>query len=304
MPANMPDDVYQKLIQDFEALAAIAIPFDRQYELVKRAKAFNEQFEISSDDYQQLFELYLQDRHTPDWLERTVQFTKKLEPIAQALRSLTFLAVLFSAIQFVVSLQEQRTQLIAQKWETVASDLKIGGAKREAIEYLHNRGEILSNLEAIDTQLSGLNLPGGARLQEAKFTGANLYQAYLVGAILYRSDFASQGSDLTNLDSVNFQKADLRGANFRGANLQNACFDGANLEAADFTDAYLVNTDFRGAKYLEASQILQAKTSYERGIYDDNLSQALGLSASNAGPSEGCWVEARSQPWWQRWLGQ
>ncbi|MEO0455848.1 MAG: pentapeptide repeat-containing protein [Cyanobacteria bacterium P01_A01_bin.114] len=300
----MPDDVYQKLIQDFEALAAIAIPFDRQYELVKRSKAFNEQFDLSPDDYQQLFELYLQDRHTPDWLERTVQFTKKLEPIAQALRSLTFLAVLFSAIQFVISLQAQRTQLIAEKWETVASDLKIGGAKREAIEYLHDRGEILSNLEAIDTQLSGLNLPGSARLQESKFTGANLYQAYLVGANLYRSDFASEGDNLTNLDSVNFQDADLRGANFRGANLQHACFEGANLEAADFTDAYLVSTDFRGARNLEASQILQAKGSYERGLYDQALSQTLKLSTNDATPSAGCRVGARSHSWWQSFLNR
>jgi uncharacterized protein YjbI with pentapeptide repeats len=107
------------------------------------------------------------------------------------------------------------------------------------------------------------------------------------------------------LDSANLQDSDLRGVNFRGANLKNACFRGANLEKADFTNAYLVNTDFRGARNLDKSQVLQAKTSYQRALYDENLRITLGLNTlPGMELAEGCKVFPRSRNWWNRVFGK
>lgn len=301
----MSDDLRSQLLKDFEHLAKIPKLFDREYELIRRAQAFETEHGLSADEYQRLFELYLRDKDLPDWLENIVRVTQRFRLLVQTIQGFTSLAILLSALQFLYSFQERQTQTLNDKWAIVASDLRVGSAKREALEYLHDRDELLSSIEAVDTQLSELNLPGGARLQEANFSGANLYHAYFKAANLYRSDFSNSENELTNLDGVNFQQADLRQVNFQGANLQYACFTGANLEAAQFEKAYLVGTDFRGARNLTADQIRAAgKDSYERALFDDQLSQELNLQPTNVEPSEGCRIRPRSRNWLQGFLGR
>ncbi|MEM9266174.1 MAG: pentapeptide repeat-containing protein [Cyanobacteria bacterium P01_F01_bin.13] len=301
----MSDDLRNKLIQDFEQLSKIRKPFDREYEKIRRAKQFEADYGLTSEQYERLFELYLTDIHVPDWLERTASLTQRLQLISQTLQSFAFLAIFLSAIQFLYGFRERQASVIAEKWAIVASDVRVGSSKREAIEYLHDQGELLSNIEAIDTQLSGLNLPNKARLQEAKFQGANLYQAYFRGANLYRSDFSNYDTERTNLEAVNFQDADLRQANFSKVNLKNSCFRGANLEEANFKDAYLVGVDFRGARFLTAEQITRNsnKTFYERAIFDDDLARALGQPTTAVEPAVGCQIQPRKHGWWQGFLG-
>ncbi|MBX2862292.1 MAG: pentapeptide repeat-containing protein [Leptolyngbyaceae cyanobacterium MAG.088] len=301
----MSDDFRSQLLKDFEHLAKIPKLFDREYEIIRRAQAFEEAHGLETDDYRQLFELYLRDKGLPDWLEKIAAFNERFRLFTQTLQGITYLAVLVSALQFLYGFQERQTQLLNDKWDIVASDIRIGSSKKNAIEYLHDRGELLSNIEAVDTQLNSLNLPGKAKLQEANFQGANLYHAYFKGANLYRSNFSNYGTELTNLEAVNFQQADLRQANFKGVNMKFACFTDANLEAANFEEAYVVGADFRGARFLTADQIRAAgKKFYSRALFDDDLSRELGLQPTDEKPAEGCRISPRSRQWWQGFLGQ
>ncbi|MBT9310830.1 pentapeptide repeat-containing protein [Leptothoe kymatousa] len=301
----MADDLRSQLLKEFEHLAKIPKLFDREYELIQRAQAFEAEHGLSADEYQRLFGLYQRDRALPDWLENIVRVTQRFRVIVQTLQGLTSLAILLSALQFLYGFRERQTRIVNDKWATVASDIRVGSAKKEAIEFLHDRGELLSNLEAVDTQLSYLNLPGKANLQEADFRGANLYYAYFKGATLYRSDFSNYDGELTNLEAVNFQETDLRQANFRGVNMKYACFSGANLEKANFEKAHLVGTDFRGARKLTADQIRAAgKTSYERALFDDELSRKLELPPTDVEPADRCVIKPRSRTWWQGFLGR
>ncbi|MEA5462869.1 pentapeptide repeat-containing protein [Leptothoe sp. PORK10 BA2] len=300
----MADDLRNQLLDDFEQLANIPKLFDREYERIRRAQAFEAAHGLSPDEYNRLFELYLTDKHLPDWLEKIAASTKRFHLLVQTLQSFASLAILISAIQFLYGFRERQNQIFNNKWGIVASDIRVGSTKKNAIEYLHDREELLSNIEAVDTQLSYLNLPGGARLQETDFRGANLYHAYFEGANLYRSDFSNYDQELTNLEGVNFQLADLRQVNFQGANLKVACFREANLETANFANAYLVGADFRGARYLTADQIRAAgQDSYSRALFDDALSQDLGLAPADGEPAEGCRIRARDRNWWQAFIG-
>ncbi|MGD1896608.1 MAG: pentapeptide repeat-containing protein [Phormidesmis sp.] len=230
-----------------------------------------------------------------------------------------------SAFQLAMSFAEQRSQRIAERWQTIASGPNAGGAKRQALEYLHDQGELLSNVELLNVQLSRLNLPErlptgdeqryltpaqknqlrGARLQEADFRGSNLYQGYLQGANLYRSNFSSLDNSQTNLDGVNFQNTDLRQADFRNASVRGACFKGANLEKVDFTGAELRNTDFRGSRFLTKAQIQAAGVGVDSSLFDAPLSDELGLGdlSGKAEPAS-CRTEPRNVSWWRTLIGR
>ncbi len=301
----MADDLRNQLLHDFEQLAKIPKLFDREYERIRRAQEFEAAHGLSPDEYNRLFELYLTDKHLPDWLEKIAASTKRFQVLVQTLQSFASLAILISALQFLYGFRERQNQIFNNKWDIVASDMRVGSTKKNAIEYLHDRGELLSNIEAVDTQLSYLNLPREARLQETDFRGANLYHAYFESANLYRSDFSNYDQALTNLEGVNFQRADLRQVNFQGANLKHACFREANLETANFANAYLVGADFRGARFLTADQIRAAgQDSYSRGLFDEALSRELGLAPADGEPAEGCGIKARDRNWWQSFFGR
>ncbi|MEM1252022.1 MAG: pentapeptide repeat-containing protein [Cyanobacteria bacterium P01_H01_bin.21] len=300
----MSDNFRNQLLTDFEYLAQIPKLFDREYELIRRAQTFEETHNLSADEYRHLFELYLRDKSLPDWLEKIAAVNERFRLVTQTLQGITYVAILISALQFIYGFQERQTQILNDKWDIVASDIRIGSSKRNAIEYLHDRDELLSNIEAVNAQLNGLNLPGRAQLQEADFRGANLYHAYFQGANLYRSKFANYGMNLTNLEGVNFQHADLRLAEFNGVNMQFACFNGANLEGAIFDNAYVVGADFRGARFLTAAQFRKVKEiDYRRALFDDELSRELGLQPTDAKPAVGCEIARRNRSWWQAFVG-
>lgn len=313
---------YQQMLEEFAELYKISKPIEREYAVLLKGQAFEAQHGFSCKDYQRLFLLYVDDRRTPDFVERVATQTSRLEPVVRIFQSLASLAIIVSAVQLVTGFQEQRVQLVAERWETLSSDLNAGDAKREAIEYLHDRGGRLSGIELLDVQLSRLNLPErvlpkaqrqylpkvernlaqGASLQEAKFRGSNLYQAYFRGANLYLSDFSSLAESKTNANGANFRDADLRQTNFTGADLRNACFRGANLEKADFTGAFLDNADFREARYLEPSQ-LEVANGARNALYDASLNRTLssgGLS-EKAEPAS-CRRQPRKIGWLRAWL--
>lgn len=314
-----------RLLAEFEELYRLAKPLDREMALLQKAKAFAADSDISVNEYRHLFEVYVADARTPDAVEWLLNFTSRINPIVKIFQTLASLAIIVSAFQLATSFAEQRSQRITERWQTISSGLNAGGAKRKALEYLHDQGELLSNVELSNVALSRLNLPErlpsgdeqryltpvqkkklrGARLQEADFRGSNLYQGYLQGANLYRSNFSSLDNSQTNLDGVNFQNTDLRQADFRGASVRNACFKGANLEKADFTGAELRNTDFRGSRLLTKSQVQSAGVGVDSSLFDAPLSQELGLGdLSDKSEPASCRIEPRKVSWWRTLMGR
>ncbi len=309
--ASVDSALYGQLVADFNELYRHTKKLDRAYLLRQKAKVFEEKHGFPAKEYMSLFEVYVEDERTPDFIEQLASQTSRLEPIVRIFQSLASLAIIVSAFQLIAGLEERRSQLIDERWQTIGSGLNAGGGKRRALEFLHEKGELLSNVELIDVQLSALNLPEkqwpgqsekrGARLQEAVFKGSNLHNAYLGKANLYRSDFSRLEDSVTNLDSVNFQGADLRQANFQGADLQNACFKGANLQEANFTGAHLGNADFRGSRFLEKPQIEAAAKDQTPGIFDAPLSEELGLGdSSQKEAAKGCRIQPKKEKGWLR----
>lgn len=290
-------DMQAALLKDFQAIYGIKKPIEQAITLHEKALAFEKSHGLAVSDYAHLFEVYVADLHTPDIIERIGGLTHRLDPIVGIFQSLASLAIIVSMFQLITGFREQRSQIITAKWQVLASDIKFGGAKREALEFLHDQGELLSGVELVGIQLSGLNLPEGASLQEASFSASNLYQAYFQGANLYRSNFSSVKEAQTNLEGVNFQEADLRQADFRGAFLKNACFTGANLEGAKFDGAYLGNADFRGVRFLKPSQVENAAPSEDPAIFDEVASEPTADSPELPTPI-GCQIQPRKKAWW------
>ncbi|MEM8504604.1 MAG: pentapeptide repeat-containing protein [Cyanobacteria bacterium P01_D01_bin.1] len=290
-------EMQTELLNDFQKIYAVKKPIERAIALHQKALAFEKSHGLSVGDYARLFEVYITDIHTADIIEKINGLTHRLEPIVSIFQNLASLAIIVSAFQLVTGFREQRSQIITTKWQVLASDIKFGGAKREALEFLHDQGELLSGVELVGVQLSGLNLPDGASLQEANFSESNLYQAYFQGANLYRSKFSSPGEAQTNLEEVNFRDADLRQADFRGAYLENACFTGANLEGANFDGAYLGDADFRGARFLERSQVENAAPSAAPAIFDQTLTETKA-ELDDQHTSIGCRIKPRNKAWW------
>jgi len=100
---------------------------------------------------------------------------------------------------------------------------------------------------------------------------ANLYRANLQGADLYRANL--QGADLreANLQRANLYRANLQGADLFAANLQRADLFAANLQRA-----YLYWANLRGARGLNASQVMAAK-NWKLAFYSDDFLKELSL---------------------------
>ena len=157
--------------------------------------------------------------------------------------------------------------------------------RKEAISFLAHEGLDLTGIDLSYSVLEGLDLrldswngkfpvafnwrsdsiPIRANLDPSR---AILNSANFEGSSLIRSRF-----DNASLIHANFQGADLFEASFNGAILSRTQFRDADLRDATFVNADLRCTDFRGARFLEADQLINASKSYaETG---DTLRYAL-----------------------------
>jgi uncharacterized protein YjbI with pentapeptide repeats len=118
-------------------------------------------------------------------------------------------------------------------------------------KYSHNNGEDY-RLDLRKTDLRGLQLLAGAKLQGVNFQEACLEKAILQEAKLQGAWFAKadlQGVNLSNakLQEVDLRQTDLKGGKFKQANLQRADLSMANLQGADFTQANMQQAHLTGA---------------------------------------------------------
>lgn len=122
------------------------------------------------------------------------------------------------------------------------------------------------------TVLVGIELPDGARFENANFEEADLTAVRLRAAMVSEARFV--GADLTN---AYLCAAQLRGADFTRANLEKALLDEANLSHANLTNARLA-----GASAICAD--LTQATMFEADFKQACLSNAV-LARSDASGS-------------------
>jgi len=284
-----PDQGFEKLFNDFADLFRIKDPLRQDYEVIERARDYEQAFGLPADEYRRLFKNYCQAQQTPDWFE-PVQ--KILQRILTAFQGLAFLTIAIAVLQFVLSMSDREVASIAESWKVLSRKedpphsihtLQADAGRKKAIEYLHQKGEDLSNLPMYGVVLNKLRLPGRAELQNADFRGAKLYEAYFSGANLYDADFSplTNGSTsyATEMNSVNLSKATLEYANFQMAGLTAATFESADLEYANFNEAHLeyacfVNADLGGASFLDAPS---------KGVELEKLLVGADFSGANFG---------------------
>lgn len=241
-----------------------------------------------------MFELYSE-------IQRQTHWTYYFKKIVQIIQAFGFIAIVATAVKFGWDAADRHRKHLFENWDVVAMNTDSAGkpitvnrGRKEALEYLHDRGEDLSRVQAEQAVLNQINLPGGARLQQSVFKGATLFKAYLSEANLWNVDFQQ-----ANLDSANLRGANIEYGKFQNADLQKACLRSAKLNYAIFNEkTNLDKVDFRGATGLDISAIKKAK-NYTTAIYDEKLSSQLGLPVQNLADNavEGCRVAPRSKNW-------
>ncbi len=279
----------QSLLEDFSEIYKIRNLVEREYRLVYKAK----EFDGTLDEYRRLYEIYSEIQKQSHW-------TSYFKRVIQVIQAFGFIAIVATAVKFGWDASDRHRKHLFENWDIVALNTNPAGkpitvnrGRKEALEFLHDRGEDLSRVRAEQAVLNGLNLPGRAQLQDSDFQGATLFTAYLSGANLYNVDFRD-----ANLDRSNFKESVLQYAHFQNADLQHACLRSADLQNANFEGTNLDGVDFRGAKFDVSA--IKAGKKYETAIFDEEKSSQLGLPPQNLSDDavEGCRLPPRSRNWW------
>lgn len=139
------------------------------------------------------------------------------------------------------------------------------------------RVEALEDLNADSISLAGIDLGGGAALEQIRLPGANLRGAKFPRAILKDAVFHSAHLEDVDLSDADLTRVDLRKAILKRSNLQHALLLEADLRGAvlyrtDFRYANLKRADFSGAT-IQKEAILFG----EADLAGANLSAAKGL---------------------------
>lgn len=153
--------------------------------------------------------------------------------------------------------QAKLEQAILRKANLQGADLTAAKLNEADLSLGRLNEAVLDRTQLTNTRLEGAQLVK-ASLREANLTGACLLGSFLSRATLY---------------GANLSEADLS-----GAELLNANFNGCDFREAKLIDANLVNAKFKNARNLTPEQVMEAK-NWELAIYDDGLSEKLGLNS-------------------------
>ncbi len=183
--------------------------------------------------------------------------------LAKILNQLETLSLLIALVLYIKEIPERRKESHYQAWSTIdaAKGVNVSYARIMALQDLNEDGIPLRGLDAVDADLTAINLPKAdlsssnltkailkeANLSRANFDKALLARADLSGANLSHANFSFAklsyvNFSLANLNHANLICADLRQAQMSGADLQGAQLSGANLDGA-----YLTGANLKGA---------------------------------------------------------
>jgi uncharacterized protein YjbI with pentapeptide repeats len=153
-------------------------------------------------------------------------------------------SIVGGVIALVVDLSDREEERILRAWK-VLSDAKAGGnfGQKNAVQFLHNKGQSLQKIVLRDAALAGIDLRG-ANLTRANLSKADLTAADLRWTNLRKADLREANLSGANLRGANLWKADLSRAHLREANLTRANLSKANLGEANLDGVTLAGVKF------------------------------------------------------------
>ena len=200
---------------------------------------------------------------------------------------LLFVAVVSS----VFTSLSYRNQVLQHSWNTISSHAPGNSGVSTALEYLHSRGERLTDINLIPivyaeeaeargvhrTSLVNSNLPdvdlSGSWLDHTDFSGstltnailnnirmhdavldrADLTAAYLNGATLTNTSMSETIANLLKASYFTLNQSTLNRAQFNGAILENSTIKETNALDSNFSDANLNGADLSDSSFVNVS---------------------------------------------------
>ncbi|BAY11952.1 pentapeptide repeat-containing protein [Calothrix sp. NIES-2098] len=222
------------------------------------------------------------------------------------------IGVISAAILFFWDTFDRKKQLERQAWQLIdgAQGSETSGARKQAIEDLHQEKSDITGLDADGADLRGINLSGanlerssfknaileganfegailrdanftGAKLKGANFNGADLWGAVLIGADLCRARLEGTNLSNANLDSVDLcdakfgQYEDKKTKEIKHTILTSARLIRANIENINLAEVEMSHACFGGARTgrnkLDIMILRQANNSYKKALYDQDF---------------------------------
>jgi hypothetical protein len=164
---------------------------------------------------------------------------------------LSLLAIVGAIIGFAIDWSDRDEARVREAWRLVSQPATGNAGKRDALMYLHKKGEYLVQLNMSDHYngaepfLADLRL-SWADLTKSDFSGSLLHRADLSHDLLQKVDFSRAG-----MQCINLIGADLTGAMLNGADLRWGTIAGSNLTNVSLTGTILDETDVSGVDFTK-----------------------------------------------------
>ncbi|MBD1864293.1 MULTISPECIES: pentapeptide repeat-containing protein [Trichocoleus] len=150
-------------------------------------------------------------------------------------------------------------------------------------KHSHGDPEELHPIDLGATDLRGVTLAAGARLQGVNFYQANLQGAKLIKVNLQEAILMEADLQEAYLNEAELQRATLIKANLRKAGIFNTKFLGADLREAKLEEAIFRNVDFQAANLVKANcqrASIRGSNLQEANLMEANLQEADFLTSN------------------------
>jgi hypothetical protein len=204
-------------------------------------------------------------------------------------------AIIVALFGWILERDDRAKSRYYQAWQLINS-ARMGsgdGGRAQALADLSQDGHSLSGLDARQSVVRGMALPGAdlsaSRLDsiywdEADLTGAQLTTAKLRHAQLIRSNLNHTDFEAIDAREAHFVDVSMCASSFMRANLRGANIWRANLENVSFWGADLRNVNFYGTRYESIGSVKFANVAgTDPGFHDWAVKRgAVSLEDSTA----------------------
>ena len=258
---NLNSQEYQNLITGLERIYSIKDESLREYEIWKESQRLG----MDADTYRRIFRIFSVEQIKRKWLQSPLKapwiyIEIFLENLHQSLNRMAIfqifdfvskLFIIIAIFTFFVETEErikqrdlEQRRTIYEAWQVINSGIgKPSNGRKEALEFLHNKGQVLAGLNISNAVLEDLQLSGAilkssdmsyAELSRSEFSDAELVHTDFSNASLWKVNFSGASLSRTNFSQTDFFQANLSKANVLCANFwdaKNLTFDQLNKSA-------------------------------------------------------------------------
>ena len=173
------------------------------------------------------------------------------------------ISLYLGVLTIFVGLMSYQQQILQHSWNTISSHAPGNSGISTALEYLHNRGERLTDINLIPTVYA--RDEKNSEVHRASVANANLPNVDLSGSWL---------------DDTDFSNSVLNNAILNNVRLNNAILDGANLTEANLEDATLENTRMLGtiAELLKGSMVKLIESTLKDAVFEGAILENSEIS--------------------------